>query len=435
MKKVFKKLKENNFLKASFFSGLAAISKIISAIVIAKVVAILLGPEGLALIGQLSNFVLLAVTLSGVTVSQGIVKYVAEYSGVNDKESLDKLISTGLKIALYSSFIFGFLIIIGSVFLSSKILFDSEYYYIFLLLGITLSLSGVNAIFTSVLNGFKEFKKFNVITILSNLFGLLITIILIYIANLKGVLISLVLNQTILFLVTYFFIRKEKWFSFYSYLKIPFERRFLVDLSKYAILALFSTILVPIVTILIRGTIIKHGGLDDAGYYEFVLRVSNVLVMFFSIIISTYYIPIISEIRTVHQLKREVLNTYKLVIPITILAVGAIYLLRNFIIILLASREFLVVSPYFGWQSLADLFKILSQVLSFILIAKAYIRLAIIIEVLFNSINLILCYFLIPYYGYTVVFKVSFLMYVLYFIINIIIYRTVILKRLPKGDV
>ncbi|MFM9401182.1 O-antigen translocase [Myroides odoratimimus] len=421
------KFKNNAFLVASMYSGFAAISKILSAVVIAKVVAVLLGPEGLALIGQLNNFILLSVTLAGTAISQGIVKYVAQYAK-EDINRLNAIIGIGLRLVLYSCSLLALILILGSYYLSSYILLDGKFYFVFVLLGVTLVLSGLNSLFTSVLNGFKEFKKFNLITILSNLFGLIVTIILIYFYRIEGVLISLALNQTIIFSISYLYIRKEEWYSLKKYWRLPFNKELATDLSKYAVLSVFSTVLVPIVTILIRKIIIKEDSLTAAGYYEFVLRVSSVTIMFFSIIISTYYIPRISEINIVRDLKKEVRNTYNVVVPILIIILTVIYISRHLIIKVLATDEFAVVGSVLYWQLIGDFFKVLAQILSFILVAKALIKLAIVIEVIFNLTNLLLCFLLVPYYGFESVLGVYSILYFLYFISFVLIYKYVLLN-------
>ena len=63
-------------------SVLTAISTVISAFVINKVVA---GPTGLALIGQLKDFVTMITNISNGAITQGIVKYTAEYETIEKK--------------------------------------------------------------------------------------------------------------------------------------------------------------------------------------------------------------------------------------------------------------------------------------------------------------------------------------------------------------
>lgn len=432
LEKLIQKFKQNGFLNASLFSGFAAISKLVSSVVIAKFIAVLLGPEGLALIGQLNNFILLVITLGGTAFTHGIVKYISQYAK-EDAQKLTYVISTSLKIVVCLGGVLGLGLIVWARSIAQYVLFDSNYYFVFTCLGLTIILSGVNSVYSSILNGMKEFKKYNLIIILSNFCGLILSVLLMYYGEIEGALLGLVLNQTILFIVTYWFIRQESWFGFRKYWKIPLKKSYVKDLSEYAILALFSTILVPIVTICIRNFIIDDWGMKDAGYYELVVRISSVSLMFFSVVISTYYIPRISEINTIGELKKEIKSAYKILIPLSIVALGGIFLFRSLIVKILATSEFIGITQVYGWQTIADFFKILAQILGFILVAKAFIRLAIIIEVGFNCLNLLLCYFYVPLYGYEGAIKVNTAMYIMYFITFVIVYYKYIVPRFTSN--
>jgi len=58
-----------------------------------KIIAIYLGPGGLALLGQFSNFIAIATTISSGGITAGITKYVAEYR--DSKNEQEKVNSTG----------------------------------------------------------------------------------------------------------------------------------------------------------------------------------------------------------------------------------------------------------------------------------------------------------------------------------------------------
>ena len=73
-------------IKTSVLSAIATIIKIISGFVINKVVAIYVGPSGLAIIGQLQNFMELIVTFSNGAITNGVVKYTAEYQTIEQKK-------------------------------------------------------------------------------------------------------------------------------------------------------------------------------------------------------------------------------------------------------------------------------------------------------------------------------------------------------------
>ena len=66
-------------IKTSVLTAISTIITVISAFVINKVVAMYAGPTGLALIGQLKDFV---TNISNGAITQGIVKYTAEYETI-----------------------------------------------------------------------------------------------------------------------------------------------------------------------------------------------------------------------------------------------------------------------------------------------------------------------------------------------------------------
>ena len=112
-------------IKTSVLSAIATIIKIISGFVINKVVAIYIGPSGLAIIGQLQNFMELIITFSNGAITNGVVKYTAEYQTIEQKK---RIFSTSIIISfvcslLISIFLFGF-----SEYLSEFILKDVHYY-------------------------------------------------------------------------------------------------------------------------------------------------------------------------------------------------------------------------------------------------------------------------------------------------------------------
>ena len=61
-------------IKTSVLSAIATIIKIISGFVINNVVAIYIGPSGLAIIGQLQNFMELIITFSNGAITNVVIK-------------------------------------------------------------------------------------------------------------------------------------------------------------------------------------------------------------------------------------------------------------------------------------------------------------------------------------------------------------------------
>ena len=77
----------------------------LSGIVINKIIAIYIGPSGIALIGQFQNFLGIITTIGNGAINSGVTKYVAEYNEDIDKRNI--VIKASFLITFICSFIFG----------------------------------------------------------------------------------------------------------------------------------------------------------------------------------------------------------------------------------------------------------------------------------------------------------------------------------------
>ena len=94
MKRILNHISRNVLLKIASLNSVFIIIRIFSGFITSKAIAIYVGPEGLALIGNLRNFMTSVKSFSTLGLTNGIVKYVAELK--SDVAELGKLVSTVL---------------------------------------------------------------------------------------------------------------------------------------------------------------------------------------------------------------------------------------------------------------------------------------------------------------------------------------------------
>lgn len=394
--KIFQ-FKSNPFVGASIYSAASAAIKISTTLVVGKIIALKSGAEGFAIYGQILNFVVVMLVLSGGAINEGITKFVSEYRSLNSN-NLSKLLSTSLKYTVFCSILAAALLIIFSNQLSVFILQGKEYNYVFVLFGFTIIFYNINNMLLAILNGFKQYKNFNFISICNNVLSLFLTLILVIFYNLKGALLAVVLNQAIILLLTLFLLRKQLWLTVANFSN-KFDNSTFKLLFSFAVLSLLTTAVNPVVSILIRNEIIDTISLKSAGYYEFVSRISSTSILFFSLTVTSYYLPRISEISKKNELFTEIKNTYKIIAPIIFVLLSLIYILRYFIIESLATIDFYESEELFFFQLLGVFFKICAQVLGFVFLAKAKIKILISLEFILNIVYLLLSFFLIKKLG------------------------------------
>ncbi|XVH58586.1 O-antigen translocase [Providencia hangzhouensis] len=405
-------------IKTSLLSLIATFFKMLSGLVINKAVSIYIGPAGLAVIGQFQNFSQFVLIAAQGAINSGVVKYTAEYG--KESPQLSKLFSTALRISLISSIIVGCILILLSSFLSSKILNNLDYTFIFIIFGFTIILFVLNGLLLSIINGLKEIRSYIKINIIQSLYSLVFTSLLIYFWGLKGALVALATNQSVIFFITLFMLRKHTTIVCKNFCR-KFDKSTSKKLFAYSAMAITSAIMIPASQFIIRNYIATTQGLDQAGYWQGVWYISNTYLMVVTTALSTYYLPRLSEITHKQELKKEIFQGFKLLLPIVIIFGLIIYILRDLIISILFSDSFTPMKPLFTWQIIGDIFKIASWLLAYIMLAKAMTKTFIITEIFFSTTLVVLSYIFIKYEGVIGATYAYCLNYILYFISFILI--------------
>jgi polysaccharide transporter, PST family len=368
-------------IKTSFLNGIAVGVKILTSIILNKVLAVYVGPSGYAVIGQFQNFITMLTTVASGAFNTGVTKYTAEYFDDEDKQRL--VWSTAGTIAVISSFFIGLILMFFRVPLSEWLLYDTTYSNIFIWLGLTLILFVLNRLLVAILNGKKEIKRLVSVNILSSLVSLLITGILVVFWGLYGALIAMTINQSVILIVSLAICYRADWFNFKSIFG-RIDKDILSKLGKFSLMALVSAVSLPVAQVIIRKYLGSEFGLVAAGHWEAMMRISAMYLMMVTGPLGIYYLPRLSEIRERSELRKEVIHGYKIILPIVILGSVIIYYLREWIVLTLFTEEFLPMVQLFAWQMAGDTVKIGSWLLAYLMLGRAMTETFIITELAFT---------------------------------------------------
>jgi O-antigen/teichoic acid export membrane protein len=414
-------------IKTTFFSGIITLIRISSGFVANKVVAIFTGPGGVALIGAFSNFISIVLTFANGAINAGVIKYTSEYEGDNDK--LKSLFSTSFKISVYCSGIVGIILLLFGSFFSSTIFVTNLYGNPIRVLGGTIILYSLNSLLISILNGKKQIKTYTIVNTIGSIIGLGFTLVLVYYFKLEGALFALVLSQSIVFFVTLFFITKSDWFSL-DYFKQNVDLDIVKKLSHYSLMAVVTALTIPVSQIILRNMLISSLGIQSAGIWQGMMRISDGYLMILTTALSTYYLPKLASLHTDKELKNEILQGYKLILPTVFFSCMVIYLMRFFIIRLLYTSDFMVMEDLFFYQLLGDFFKMASWILAYLIVAKSMTKLFVIMEIGFSLGYIILGYTCVHYFGIKGISIAFAIKYFIYFVIMIIFFRKLLFKKI-----
>lgn len=414
-------------IKTTVLSGLITFIKISAGFISTKVVATIVGPSGVAMVGAFSNFISIILTFANGAINNGVVKYTADYNG--NEPQIQKLFSTSLKISLYCSLFSAFFLILFSKKISSYIFNDFGYYDLIIVLGISIVFYSLNSLLISILNGLGKINLFTIVNAIGSIVGLILTIILVINFKIKGALYALVLTQTIIFFITIILVIKQKWLKLKSFQQ-KFDKEIFHNLKKFSLMAVITAITIPVTQIIIRKLITDKLSIDDAGIWQGMIRISEGYLMLINTSLVTYYLPKLSSIKSENEIKDEIFRGYKIIIPTVFGICCVAYFMRDFIIKILYNKDFLAMRELFFWQLLGDFFKILSYILAYLMLAKAMTKIYIITEVFFSISYVALTYFLVNKYnleGSAIAFGIN---YFIYFILMIVLFRKILFKKM-----
>jgi PST family polysaccharide transporter len=240
--------------------------------------------------------------------------------------------------------------------------------------------------------------------------------------NINGALISISVLSIFQFIFSgYYF---TQYFSLKVILvNIKFDFKSIKHLLPLGAMTLFSAIIGPMLYIFIRNLISREESLEAAGYYESMQRISGFYMMFISTLMTFYFLPELTKAKSLDMESKLTLEFYKIIIPIFGFGLVLIYFLRNFVIKVLLTKEFELVSDLFLWQLLGDFFRALSLVLGIRFYARKMIKGYFITEIIsFTSLFVFSC-ILIPLYGGQGAVIAYASTYAFYFFILIVYFR------------
>jgi PST family polysaccharide transporter len=188
-------------------------------------------------------------------------------------------------------------------------------------------------------------------------------------------------------------------------------------------MAITSALTVPASHLIVRNYIGENLSWDDAGYWQGIWYISSMYLMVVTTSLSVYYLPRLSEIQDNSELKKEVFNGYKIIIPIVIVMALLIFLLKEYIILIAFNDKFMPMIELFKWQLIGDVIKIASWLLGMLMLAKAMTKVFIITEILFSINFILLSIFFINHFGLVGITYAYSLNYLLYLGMMILIFR------------
>lgn len=410
-------IKEHELWRITSLNSLSVLVRMGTGLISAKVVALCIGPTGMAWVGNLRNFITAVENIATLGMTNGIVKYTTEYRNDPNKQAafINTVLTVLTAVALLTSLGIGSLAVLWNPMLLEGFTADTSLWW---WIAAALPWYLVAIVLVAILNGLEAFREVVKIQTFGAILGLGATVGLVYYYATWGALLAVVVAPAVSFGLSAWALRNTL-----HRFQLRVQWSFIRDLSHYSLMALASSVVGPWVLILIRKKLIAFHGLEQAGYWEALNRLSGFYFVFVTTLIGLYFLPklVQSESRAAD---REVFRAYYgKIIPLFGLGLLLIYLLRNPLITFLYTDEFQPITSVLIWQLLGDFCKALALLLGYRFFAKRQTVQFLITEMGSLALLYFLCSLWIPSYGLLGLLYAYTLNYAVYFLLLVLLYR------------
>jgi O-antigen/teichoic acid export membrane protein len=400
-----------NWWKASTSSAIAQMARMVGGLLLLKVIAVSLGPEGFGRLGHFMSLIAILSVLAGGGILNGIVKYIAEYRQLPQK--LTAFVSSAFTYSFIFSIILFSLLLVFAEELSLLVFKGTNEAHLIRFLGLVqIFYSGVTFC-NGIVNGLRETERFARITVVGVLIGLPISCYFAYVGGLPGAVIGLALLNVGMLLPGLIEIYRLGYFKRITLLVNGYYFR---RISQFSLMQMFSLATLPLAEIYLRTLIIADAGFSQAGIWQSVMRLSAVYTSFFATFLAAYYMPTLSGMAGRREVVKYVGRYMLSIAGLFLLVAGLIFLFRDFVFSLVFSREFVIPAGNVGYQLIGDFFKILSYTIGFLLVAKASTKLYIFSELVQTACYLGVAVAMIRVGGISQIFPAYAVANLLYFV-------------------
>ncbi|TXF77555.1 O-antigen translocase [Chryseobacterium sp.] len=387
-------------MKATSVFGGVQVFNILVQLIRSKVVAVLLGPSGIGIMGLLQTTVLLVASATNFGLGTSAVRDISEASREDDENKILQTVAVFRKLVWLTGLL-GMAVTVALSPLLSKLTFGTyDYTLAFVALAVTLLINQLAAGQVVLLQGLRKINWLAKAIVYASVLGLLASLPLYYFFGNAGIVPAMVLTALALLAVQYRFANKMKIKTVALTFREAVHRG--KPMLKLGFMLSLSSLITVAASYIIRIFISNTGGVADVGLYNAGFAIIGTYVGIVFTAMSTDYYPRLAAVAHSNAESRTVINQQAEVALLILAPIIMIFLVFiNWVIILLYSTQFIEVNDMILYAALGMFFKTASWAIGFLFLAKGNSRLFFWNELLTNTYTLALNILGYHYWGLT----------------------------------
>lgn len=402
-------------MKATSIFGGVQVFQIIIQIIKSKFVAVLLGPEGMGIVGLLTSTLGLMSGLTNFGLGTSAVKNIAEANGTGNSTRISTVVTVVRRLVWITGLLGTVITMILSPWLSQLTFGNKEYTFAFIWLSITLLFNQLSSGQLVLLQGLRKLQYLAKANLYGSALGLIIAIPLYYKLGTAGIVPVIIITAISTVSLSWYFSRKVAVESInVSKLRTIAEGK---NMLTMGFMISLSSLITIGASYLVRIFISRSGSIADVGLYNAGFVIINTYVGLIFTAMATDYYPRLSAVANNNQLSKQTINQQAEIALLVLAPILIVFLVFiNWVIILLYSRQFIAVNGMIYWAALGMFFKAASWAIAFVFLAKGASKLFFWNELIVNIYILILNISGYHYWGLTglgLSFMIGYLLYLI----------------------
>lgn len=358
-----------NIFKTTFLFGFVQVFNIAVKVILNKIVALILGAEGMGIIGIYNSAITLLKTGTGLGVNQSAVRDISEANNDENSFEFSRIIIIVNKIIIFTSILGIVVTIILSPFLSSTYFGNYSYTLAFIWLSFVVGVNVLSDGQIAILKGMRQMRAMAYASIYGSVIGLFAAIPFYYFFGRGGIIPSLIITSLASLLLSFYYVKKIN----YRKITISFKEIFIQSkpMVKMGMALMLVSFIGSTFDMIIAAYISRTGSIADVGLYN---AGAAIITSYFGIIItamSTDYYPRISaihhdNIKLVDEMNKQSETGLIMIFPLVVLFI----FLSPLFIKILYSEDFYATNYYTDYAIIGTVITVVSNCMGMILLAK-----------------------------------------------------------------
>jgi PST family polysaccharide transporter len=407
-------------LKSTSLIGGASLANILIGMVRVKIVAVLIGPAGIGILGVYNAILGMAGTVVGMGLANSGVRQIAVAESAGDQERIARTVKTLMRTVWLMGALGMTAMILGCGYLSRASFGTSEYAVPVALLGCAVLLANVTIGQSCILQGTRRIGDLAKVSVMGALNGTVLSVPCLYFWGQQGIAPSMILTTAAGLVTAWWFARRVEiqpvrlsWWE---------GKPEVAELLHFGVPLMFSGLLSASSTYLISSLLVRQVGIEGVGQWQAAINLSSVMANFVLTAMGTDYFPRLTAVAEDNQRVREEVNGQtEISMLLAVPGLAATIIFAPLVIKLLYSGKFDGAVDILRWSVYGIFGRVISYPLGYVLLAKGRGKTFFFLEAFYNAFYVLAVLLCTQLWGLSGTGIAYLLLYVVFALMNYVV--------------